>query len=385
MRFFLSFLQANEQHPIAAYGFWEYYIKNGIEEFGAEWTECKEVDWAKGLVRQSKVEFAKWKAFSWKKTVNYLRENPVDIFLSYLYPEQVDANAIIEIQKMGIPCVNFFCDHVRMFEKVPEEFTIFDLNWVPEFKAIQYYKKAKLPHINLPMPMWVDPKYRTVPSEETDQIVFIGSKDIQRHLFFDRLLQHNPDAKVDIYGNGWIDDQQNSFSPSFSSIDKIKNQVNFLSKYGMGPFYHKLRYKSYNSTISKPLTALLKGKPNFDEYIKITRESAITLGINRYPSFNFPLHRPDTYSRLRDIEAPMLGACYLTEYTKGLENLYEIGSEILTFNNVDDFVDNCDLLAQDKEWRMQLRMAGQQKALNHLDIPSSLRQIIKFLNGHAEK
>lgn len=385
MKIFISFLQSPIQHPVAPYSFWEYYIKNGIEEFGATWVECKDIDWAKGLVQQSDEEFSAWKTSSWEKTVACLKENPVDLFLSYLYPEQVDTAAIAEIQKMGIPCVNFFCDHVRMFKKVPEEFAIFDLNWVPEHKAVKFYQKAKLPFLNLPMPMWVEQKYRNIAAEETDQIVFIGSKDIQRHLFFEQLLQQAPSSKIDIYGSGWIDKAPESASPVFSTLGKLKNQINFISKYGIRSFYHKLKHKSYDPTISELLSVLLKGKPRFDDYVKITRESAITLGINRYPCFNFPMHQPDTYSRLRDIEAPMLGACYLTEYTEGLEDLYDLDREILTYQQVDDFLDKCKMLAQDKQRRTNLRTAGQQKALNQLNISSTLQQIINVLNGQNRK
>lgn len=385
MKIFVSFLQSQIQHPIAAYGFWEYYIKNGIEEFGATWVESKDIDWAKGLVPQSEEAFSAWKTSTWEKAIAYLKENPVDLFMSYLYPKQVDTSAIVEIQKMGIPCVNFFCDHVRMFKKVPKEFAVFDLNWVPEHKASKFYRDAKLPYIYLPMPMWVAPKYRTIATKETDQIVFIGSKDIQRHLFFEQLLQRAPSSKISIYGSGWIDEAPNIPGPVISSLGKLKNQIHFISKHGTRSFYHKLKHKSYDPKVSELLSPLMKGKPSFDDYVKITRESAITLGINRYPSFNFPMHQPNTYSRLRDIEAPMLGACYLTEYTAGLEDLYELDKEILTYRNIDDFLEKCDILAKDHKRRADLRKAGQQKALNQLDITSSLKQITNILNGQGSK
>ena len=39
---------------------------------------------------------------------------------------------------------------------------------------------------------------------------------------------------------------------------------------------------------------------------------------------------------MRDIEAPMLSACYLTQWTEGLEDLYELGEEIETYNSVEE-------------------------------------------------
>ena len=80
----------------------------------------------------------------------------------------------------------------------------------------------------------------------------------------------------------------------------------------------------------------MKKKPNDLEYVEITQQSMITLGVNRYPSFRYPLNKPDTYSRLRDLEAPMLGACYLTEWTEGLDDLYELGTEIETYKTAEE-------------------------------------------------
>jgi len=375
MKIFLSFLQSPHQYPIAAYSFWEYYLKNGIEEAGYEWIECKEVDWAKGLVPQSQEELNNWKTNTWEKTVNYLKQHPADIFLSYLYPHQVEENAIAEIKKMGIRCINFFCDNVRNFKKVPVQFSIFDLNWVPEFKAQKMYKEAGYPFINVPMPMWVEQKYRGVPANEQDRLSFIGSKDILRQLFFEELLQKHPHFSIDIYGSAWIGTEQLDQRPPLSIRQKAYNQIRFLAIHGISPYLNKLKYGRYNLPSSGNLKNSLKGKLNFEDYIGISRESKVTIGINRYPSFNFPLHSPDTYSRLRDIEAPMLGACYLTEYTEGLENLYDLENEILAYKDVDDFVEKCQQLNQDSQLRLKMRACGQKRALAEHSIANTLTKI----------
>ncbi|MBB2144097.1 glycosyltransferase [Pedobacter sp. LMG 31464] len=375
MKIFLSFLQSKVQHPIPAYSFWEFYIKNGIEEAGYEWIECDEVDWAKGLVPQTKEELADWKSYSWEKTLRYLKNNTPDVFLSYLYPNQIDIDAINSIKKLGIQTINFFCDHVRLFTKLPKEFEVFDKNWVPEYKAIPLYQKAKLPYFNLPMPMWVDPKYRAISEYEHDEITFIGSKDIQRQLFFEDVLTKDNNFDIKIYGNGW----QSTKSPSpkqTSIIKKIGNQFSYLNKHGIGSYFNKIKQNNFNALLSLQLTNALQSTLDFNDYIKKTRESKIVLGINRYPSFNFPLHKPNTYSRLRDIEAPMLGACYLTEWTAGLDHLYDINHEILTFKTSDELIENCKRLSNDKQLRIRIKTAGQQKALNEHSIPSILNKLI---------
>ncbi|MGM9477280.1 glycosyltransferase family protein [Pedobacter sp. GSP4] len=379
MKIFLSFLQSKIQHPIPAYNFWEYYIKNGITETGFQYIECDDVDWAQGLVQQSDQEFQDWKSFTWSRVLKQIKEQGADLFLSYLYPQQIDESAVRELKKMGVFCVNFFCDHVRLYRSVPKAFHVFDLNWVPEYKAIKFYQKARLNYLNLPMPMWVEPKYRSFNNIENNQVSFIGSKDIQRHLLFYTLIKHNPERIINIYGKDWLNNDRLSSIPASSARQKILNQLAFIGQNGFYAFANKIRSRSYKAPSSLALNSFFKGKPDFENYIKITKESNITIGVNRYPSFNYPLQKPNTYSRLRDIEAPMLGACYLTEWTEGIDELYETGKEIVTYTSAEELDEQCSRLLADEKMRMQLREAGQKRALSDHSISASIQKIIEHI------
>lgn len=382
MTIYLAYLQSKIQHPIPAYSFWEYYIKNGIEEAGFRWAES-DVDWAEGLMYSSdKIKLSDWKTKTWEKTIKDLKykhaKKPIAFFLSYLYPHQVDKQAIKVIQKLGIPCVNFYCDNVREFSKAPKEYAVFDLNWVPEYKALKMYRKANYPHIHLPMPMWVHPKHRIINKTQNTAVSFIGSKDVQRLLLFEELSKK--DINLNIYGAGWQNINNlntETLKPSISTITTLKNQFTFLNKFGFKAYCRKLQQRNLHLANSTNLKNCIKGKPNFEKYITITQQSMITIGVNRYPSFNYPLTKPNTYSRLRDVEAPMLGACYLTEYTPGLENMYELGSEIEVYNDEDELVEKIDYLKMDSLKRDKLRFLGQSRALNNHSIGSSLAIIIK--------
>lgn len=377
MKIFLSFFQSRQQHPIPAYSFWEHYIKNGIEEAGHQWTECPDVDWALGRVPQTKQAHLKWKQNAWQKTVSFLKANPADLFLSYLYPEQIDGSAVEEIRKAGIPCVNFFCDHIRDFTTLPKEFSVFDLNWVPEYKAIKLYQKAGYPYINLPMPMWVAPQYRVLQPEINSQITFIGSKDIQRHLLFEDIVNQCPDINLAIYGSGWQATEGLTQSSVPYGLDKkLIAQIQQLNKYGVKGYLEKLRIRKYTGEISQALQSKIHGLLPAGQYNELTGGSAITVGVNRYPSYYFPLGNPDTYSRLRDIEAPMLGACYLTEWTEGIEQLYDLETEIETYSTTDDFLQKTEVLQKDTNKRKRLKTNGQKRALSNHSIPVSLNKIL---------
>lgn len=381
MTIFLSFLQSDKQYAIPAYSFWQYYIKNGIAEAGHQWTEHPDVDWALGIVPKTEAQQNEWKQQAWEKTINWLKKNPADLFLSYLYPQQIDPGAIKQIQSMGIPCVNFFCDNIREFKKIPAEFGTFNLNWVPEYKAINLYKKAGLSFINLPMPIWIAPALRIPSDEHYQQITFIGSKDIQRQLFFEEIQAKEPALPLALYGAGWENDPTEKPSIiNYTLAKKLQHQLKFLTGNGISAYSRKLEQRKIPSIISPALKAKVHGTISFEMYNKLSAESMITVGINRYPSYHFPIHKPDTYSRLRDIEAPMLGACYLTEWTAGIEQLYDIEHEIATYKTPEDFIEKALALQADPQKRKMLKINGQKRALQDHTIGQSLNKIFQQLN-----
>ncbi|XHR93519.1 glycosyltransferase [Mucilaginibacter sp. UC70_90] len=385
MRILLSFLQdkVSKPHPVPSYRFWQHYIKNGIAEAGMSYIEVPEVDWAEGLVyEEGSVALQNWQERSWQATINYIKANRqnIDIFLSYLYPKQIPAEAIEQIRKMGIPCVNFYCDSVREFKAVPAKFRIFDLIWVPEHEALSMYRKARVKHINLPMPMWVEPqlRYRTL-LHEIPGVSFIGSKDILRENLLGQAIQKG--LPISVRGAGWL---AQSAAPVFvpgSAYQKLINQVNFVKQQG----FSGLAIKGLRQLTKFPVIPVADDhifpSPDFDEYINITQSSMVTLGINRVPTFKRTHNKPLTYSRLRDIEAPMLGACYLTEYCEGIDQLYDTDNEINVYHTVDELVQKATELLNNKETRDKLRINGQQRVLNDHAIPSSLKKIKKAIFG----
>jgi hypothetical protein len=148
---------------------------------------------------------------------------------------------------------------------------------------------------------------------------------------------------------------------------------------GFGAVARRLveRFRRREMEIGPEVT--LGGLLDTESYIEVTRNSAVTLGVNRYPSFAFPMKSPGRYSRLRDIEAPMLGACYLTEWTAGVEQLYETGKEIEVFNDVSELVAKTSELLRHPERRRELRSAGQKRALEDHSIPRTINRILAAL------
>lgn len=383
MRIFLSCQQATRRHPVPAYSFWETYLKAGITEAGHDWIEARAVDWAEGLVYSDELELKAWRDRTWSQVLDDIRRQhqaqPIDLFLSYLFPKQVEPSAIAEIQTMGIPCVNFYCDNVRDFNRVPKVFYPFDLHWVPEFKALAFYQKANLNSIYAPMPVWIPPEQRTTEHLEHYGISFIGSRDSQRAHLLAQVVQAG--VSLEIRGAGWQVKPSNlKLVKSDRQIQTLENQWRFIRSQGIIPWIRKIQEKSLADPPAELFAAALRHSPNSAEYIDIIQRSIVVLGINRYPSYHYPFSQPNTYSRMRDIEAPMMGACYLTEWTEGLDHLYDLGKEIETYKTAEELIEKIRMLQLDAEKRQQLRRRGQKRALCDHSIAKSLEKVRIALN-----
>lgn len=385
MRIFLSCQQSQRKHDVPAYQFWETYFKNGVAESAHEWTEAQNVDWAEGLAYENGRLLCEWRERTWNLTVDAVKRQheakAIDLFVSYLFPKQVEPRAIQEIRSLGIPCVNFFCDNVREFTRVPDEFKCFDLHWVPEFKAIDMYKRAALSFVHAPMPVWIPPHYRTCKHPEKFGVTFIGSRDTQREALFARAISLG--VPLEIRGAGWnvnAPSKCNDIYRHRSSIQILLNQLDFLRTNGVQAWTRKMQAGNQPQTSNKIFSDHVRNKPDAEEYIKITQESLITLGVNRYPSFRHPFLQPDTYSRMRDLEAPMMGACYLTEYTEGLDSFYALGEDIETYHTADEMAEKVRMLSLDVDKRRKLRCRGQIRALSEHNVGSSLSKIAKALS-----
>jgi hypothetical protein len=380
VRILLSCLQDLHHHPIPAYRFWANYFRNGITEAGHEYVEVPHLDWAEGCTSKSRDELRAWRDTTWSRTLEWIRNElragrKIDLFLSYFFPQQIDSGAIAEIQKLGVPCVNFFCDNVREFTLIPTEFHCFDLHWVPEFEALPLYQQAKLKTCFAPMPVWVAPEYRAPALSESSGPTFIGSHDKLREDLLGRAIQAG--ANLTIRGPGW------ERSPADLGVNKTSsvmiNQVRFVRRNGIKQWLNKVLRRSLPPNPVRVPTDRIGSAAWGKDYARLTRESIVTVGINRVPSFQRSWKRPLKYSRLRDIEAPMMGACYLTEWTNGLEHLYEVGREVETYRTAEEMEMKLEQLMSDPNRRSSLRRNGQRKAVTDLSITKSLEQISAIL------
>jgi spore maturation protein CgeB len=75
----------------------------------------------------------------------------------------------------------------------------------------------------------------------------------------------------------------------------------------------------------------------------------------------------------------MLGACYLSEWTEGLQHLYDLGTEIETYRTAEELTGKLETLAGDRAKRQTLRRLGQKRALIDHSVARTLHKIVDRL------
>lgn len=385
VKILLACHQSPHVYPIPAYGFWRTYFVEGLKEAGHEVIEVRDVDWARGLLALTPAERAQWRDETWSRTLETVRQTAgLDLFLGYLYPGQIEVPAVRAIQSVGIPAVNFFCDNLREFRRLPSEFAPFSLHWVPETRARDLYRVRGWAHVYAPMPAWVPPGFRTPPEVERLPPTFLGSHDLLREILLaDAVAAGLP--SLEIRGSGWQDSKTSEATapPAFGRagpLTRIARQFGLIRRDGCLAPLRKFAYHRASRRPRASLAPYVRPRPAAnDEFLRMLRECEVALGINRYPSFRHSPERPDVYSRLRDLEAPMAGACYLTEWTHDLPCLFDLETEIVTYRTADELAAQLRELLRSPQRRRELRARGQARALRDHTVGLSVARIAHAL------
>jgi spore maturation protein CgeB len=101
-----------------------------------------------------------------------------------------------------------------------------------------------------------------------------------------------------------------------------------------------------------------RGRIATEEVPKLFAQSRIVLGVSAIG------HCADFVGlKLRDFDGPMSGSCYLTQHNDDLNDLYTIGTEVVTYRDVDDCIGKAKFLLANDVQREEIAAAGRERAL----------------------
>jgi hypothetical protein len=241
----------------------------------------------------------------------------IDLFFSYFFDACVFPEAIDEIRGMGIMTANWFCNGSYQLHLVSEIAPRYDWCLVPEkFRLKDYVALGARPIYSQEASNPEVYKRYDLPVEY--DVTFVGQAYGDRPDIIQFLVDKNIDVRI--WGRNW----QQAMRGSRPAI--------------------------YGGILSD------------DEMIKMYSRSKISLGFSACGETHRSPERI-LQIRLRDFEAPMSGAFYMTEYMEELEEFYDIGKEIVCYYDKEDLAAKINYYLRNDTEREAIRRAGQQRCL----------------------
>ena len=289
------------------------------------------------------------------------REKPIDLFFSYFYSACCRPEIIDEIRSMGIITMNWYCNASYQFHLVSEIAPAYDYCLVPEKLRLEDYRRiganpiycqeAANPNIYKPY---------SLPQEY--DVTFVGQKYGDRPEYIRHLLDRGIDVRL--WGTGW---RPEPIGPSSKKDVSIWRKLAKLRTF----YGWKMAGQELNRYVSRYLSRQqddfqipleICGSPLSDEdLVKMYSRSRISLGFSSCGETHRSKERI-LQVRLREFEAPMSGAFYVVEYMEELEEFFEVGKEVVCYQDKNDLAEKVQYYLKHSSEREKIRQAGYRRA-----------------------
>ena len=244
----------------------------------------------------------------------------LDAVISYCFSADIDLALIERTVELGVPWINFFCDSTYAFDLVEALARVASLNWFPELAAAARYRALGRPV--LCRPYAVNPAALPEATCETAEYAlgFVGAPTGNRVLRLAglRLLG----CSTEVRGEGW--QRVNAAPPRRSPQPRPP------------PADRRARGKLGERILARALKPLVRGRARpltDDEMAPFLSRCRVVLGLNEGRDIQ-GIYR--SYLKLRDVEFPGYGCCYLTQHNEDIEHAFDVGREVLTFRHVSE-------------------------------------------------
>jgi spore maturation protein CgeB len=288
-------------------------------------------------------------------------KRPFDLLFGYLMDGMIEPAVIDEIRSAGVPTCNFSCNNVHQFNLVGGLSPHFDFNLHSErdvggkFKAI-----GATP---LWWPMAANPQYaHPVDVPRQFGASFVGANYGRRAEYALHLLDNGVD--LNLFGPRWT---------LVSRLARAKRRVRrdlTMGKALIAPSLHaqvKATAEVARIDVTRRLAIEFPGSVHQpigdEEVISLYGSSQVSLGFMEVFDQHDPSKPVLQHLHLREFEAPMSGALYLTNYSDELAEFFEPDKEVLVWRNRHELLEKTQYYVKHPEAGDKIRAAGRKRAL----------------------
>lgn len=305
------------------------------------------------------------------------RKRPLDLFFSYFYSSCITPEAVEQIRAWGIPTVNFSCNNVHQFRLVHEIASAYDYCMVPEQATLDKFRAVGANPIHIQMAANPD-IYKSYDLPREFDVIFVGQRYADRPSIIDCLLRQGIDVRV--WGPGWL-------STSITMKREVSASSSVFSLPGKAfRSGRQLPQKVIRQLALSPMERRLRriaGPALSDaEMIEMYSRSHLTLGFS-VVNEEVDRGRANSHLRLRDFEAPMCGALYVTGYTDELANYFELDKEVLVYRSKEELVEKAKYYLAHPAEAERTRQAARRRALDEHTWKHRFVQLFKIVFGSS--
>jgi hypothetical protein len=286
--------------------------------------------------------------------------SPFDLVFGYFYSSVAYPETIDLLRQSGVPTVNFSCNNVHQFDLVRDIAPRFDACIVPELSAVPHFESVGARPLRIQLA--ANPRvYRPFPEPRQFDVVFVGQRYADRAEFLNHL--HCNGVQVRAWGAGWQPSKRLNLANAKAALALVEDE----RLDGVRRLLRTRLAGGSGSASVAPVADVVDtstyGGPRLlhADLIKMFSKSRISLGFATAGDSHHSEKRL-THLRLREFEAPMSGALYLTERQPELEEYFVPGQEVLTYGDRDELLQLARYYLAHPEQAERVRRAGFERA-----------------------
>lgn len=225
--------------------------------------------------------------------------------LSCCFSHDVELDLVDRVRAAGIPWINFFCDSLYAFDWVSALAARTTLNWFVESEAEESYRALGVPYLRAPYALNPDALPDASCLSPDRSLLFIGTAN--RNRIRAAALIRLAGADLQVHGWGWKEALESKSPRSLAPSTLFKRAGRAAARALLG--------------------SRIGGYLDHDTMLGELRRTAVILGLNEGGL------GPDarSYLKLRDLEFPGMGCCYLSQHHADLCEVFALGQEVITF------------------------------------------------------
>ena len=291
-------------------------------------------------------------------------ERPVDLFFAYVRDNMVLPEVFSDIGRSGVPTCNFSCNNVHQFDLVRGVSRYFDYSLHAERDVSQKFRDVSARPIWFPMA--ANPKYyHPVRAPRTVAVSFVGQCYAKRPEYLFRLLEAG--VQVEAFGPSWLLESPRPYvgKPArwARRASKLLRSVaarspderhRLTASVADEDLRERLRAK-YASHLHRPVTD--------EQVIEMFSASNLSLGFLEVYDAHDPAAEVLLHVHLREFEAPMCGAAYVTNYSDELAEFYVPDVEVVMWRSPQELLEKVVFLLAHPAEAEKIRAAGLRRAL----------------------